>query len=149
MGFEIKTENVFQTIELGKKLSECLDKNDIVLLQGDLGAGKTHFTKGIAIGLGIKDMVTSPTFTLMNEYRGGRLPLYHYDMYRISTDDEIYELGLNDFFDNDGVCVIEWNVFTGFKSEPLKVDITIVDENIRRFCFSGNQRLINKLKNIL
>ena len=119
-----------------------MEPNDIVLLSGDLGAGKTRFTKGIALGLGIDDMITSPTFTLMNEYKGGRVPLYHYDMYRISSVDEIYELGLNDFFDENGVCVIEWNVFDGFNVEPLKIDIKNLGENNRAFYLSGNERLL-------
>ena len=98
-----------QTFLQGEKLAMSLKGGEIILLSGDLGAGKTVFTKGIAKGLGITEEVTSPTFALLNVYDGGRLKLYHYDCYRLSSGQEAEERGLTEFFgDKDGVCVIEW-----------------------------------------
>lgn len=84
-----------------------LKPGDILCMRGDLGAGKTAFTQGIARGLGINEPITSPTFTIVNEYYG-RLPLYHFDVYRISAPDEMYEVGYEEYVYGDGVCVIEW-----------------------------------------
>lgn len=95
------------TINLGQELAKHLQKGDVIVLNGDLGAGKTTFTKGIAAGLGIPDMVKSPTFTIIREYKNGRLPLYHMDVYRLENGGG-EELGLEEYFDGDGVCVVEW-----------------------------------------
>ncbi|WP_367342414.1 tRNA (adenosine(37)-N6)-threonylcarbamoyltransferase complex ATPase subunit type 1 TsaE [Limosilactobacillus sp.] len=103
----IKTSSREQTIALGKRLAPNLMPGDVIVLNGDLGAGKTTFTKGIAAGLGIPELVKSPTFTIIREYRDGRLPLFHMDVYRLEHgggDD----LGLEEYFDGDGVCVVEW-----------------------------------------
>lgn len=91
----------------GKALGEVLESGNIVCLTGDLGAGKTTLTKSIALGLGIDEYVTSPSYTIVNEYEG-RLPLYHFDVYRINDVEEMYELGYEDYFFGSGVCVIEW-----------------------------------------
>lgn len=95
------------TLLIGKKLGELLEPSMVVCLSGDLGAGKTHLTKGIAAGLGVVDYVTSPTYTLINEYVGVR-PLYHFDVYRLESSDELNELGYSEYFYGDGVTVIEW-----------------------------------------
>lgn len=91
----------------GKALGEILESGNVVCLTGDLGAGKTTLTKSIALGLGIDEYVTSPSYTIVNEYEG-RLPLYHFDVYRINDVEEMYELGYEDYFFGAGVCVIEW-----------------------------------------
>ena len=101
-------KNEEETRAFGLELGASLRKGDIVALIGDLGTGKTALTKYIAEGLGIQEVITSPTFTIVQEYRQGRLPLYHFDVYRIGDPEEMYELGYEEYFYGDGVCVIEW-----------------------------------------
>ena len=119
-----------QTIEFAKKIGALLHKGDVIAYSGGLGAGKTTFTRGLAMGLGLPDNVTSPTFSLVNEYRGEDITLYHFDMYRAENEDELYELGLADYLDMDGVCVIEWNKFQNIKN-PIVINIKAMDENSR------------------
>ena len=96
------------TFTIGKKLAETVRPGEIYTLNGDLGVGKTVFTKGLAAGLGIKEPVTSPTFTILQEYKSGRLPLYHFDVYRIGDPEEMDEIGYEDSFYGHGICLIEW-----------------------------------------
>ncbi|ESL01900.1 hydrolase, P-loop family [Catonella morbi ATCC 51271] len=96
------------TFEIGKKLGEKADKGEIICLEGDLGVGKTVFTKGFAEGLNIEENIDSPTFTIVQEYTEGRLPLYHFDVYRIGDISEMDEIGFEDYFFGEGVCLIEW-----------------------------------------
>ncbi len=96
-----------ETIDIGKKIAEQLKKGDVLCLAGDLGAGKTTLTKSIAKHLDIKDYVTSPTFTIINEYQG-RLPIYHFDVYRIENIEDMYEIGYEDYFYGEGICIVEW-----------------------------------------
>ena len=96
------------TFELGQKLGIGCRPGDIVLLNGDLGVGKTVFTKGFGKGLGIEEPISSPTFTIMQIYESGRLPLYHFDVYRIADPEEMEEIGYEDYFFGNGVCLIEW-----------------------------------------
>lgn len=96
------------TYDLGKKLGENCKLGDIILLNGDLGVGKTVFTKGFGKGLGIEEPISSPTFTIMQIYEQGRLPLYHFDVYRIADPEEMDEIGYEDYFFGKGVCLIEW-----------------------------------------
>lgn len=96
------------TFEFAKKIGEKLKSGDVLCLDGDLGIGKTVFTKGVAAGLGIKDDVSSPTFTLIQEYYGGRLPLYHFDVYRIDGPWDMDDLGYEEYFYGEGVCLVEW-----------------------------------------
>ena len=105
---EIVMQNAEETEALGLALAKRLKAGDIIAMTGNLGAGKTTLTKSIAAGLGIEEMVNSPTFTIVQEYRGGRLPLYHFDVYRVSDPDELFEIGYEDYFFGDGVCVVEW-----------------------------------------
>ena len=97
-----------ETIALARTLAATLRRGAVLALSGDLGAGKTHFVKGLAAGLGTAASVTSPTFTLLHEYPGGRLPLYHFDFYRLDDADEALKIGLDEYLDGDGACVIEW-----------------------------------------
>lgn len=108
MELYLKTETEQATIALGAAVGKLLQRGDIIALQGDLAAGKTHLTKGIAQGLDIHEEVTSPTFTLISEYYG-RLPLYHMDVYRLGSAEEFLDLGVDDLLYGDGVCVIEWS----------------------------------------
>lgn len=96
------------TFNIGKEIASFVKESDIVCLEGDLGVGKTVFTKGFAIGLNIDECITSPTFTIVQEYDEGRLPLYHFDVYRISDPEEMYEIGFDEYINDDGVCLIEW-----------------------------------------
>lgn len=104
---EIKLTNLEETEKFGIRLGELLKSGDILCLNGDLGAGKTTMTKSIGIGLGVEEYITSPTFALINEYRG-RVPVYHFDVYRLDNVDELYDLGFDEYFYGKGVCIIEW-----------------------------------------
>lgn len=97
-----------ETFAIGKKLGEEAGKGQVFTLTGDLGVGKTVFTKGVAAGLGIREPVNSPTFTILQVYEEGRLPFYHFDVYRIAEIEEMEEIGYEDYFYGDGVCMIEW-----------------------------------------
>lgn len=97
-----------EMIEAGRRFAESLRPGDVVALCGDLGAGKTHFCKGVAAGLGADDEVTSPTFSLVQEYRSGRFPVFHFDWYRIESEDELVQLGWDDYLDEEGVVLVEW-----------------------------------------
>lgn len=96
------------TFNIGKELAARVKPGEIYTLNGDLGVGKTVFTKGLAAGLGIEEPVTSPTFTILQEYDSGRLPLYHFDVYRIGDPEEMEEIGYEDYFYGQGICLIEW-----------------------------------------
>ncbi len=97
-----------ETESLGRDFARKIDKGDVVALRGDLGSGKTQFVKGVVAGLGSGNEVTSPTFTLIHEYSGGRLPIYHFDFFRIEDRQSAERLGLDEYFFGDGVCLIEW-----------------------------------------
>ncbi len=103
-----KTESELETLKLGEMLAKNAYAGEIITLDGDLGSGKTVFAKGFARGLGIDEPITSPTFTIVREYESGRLPLYHFDVYRIDSPDEMYEVGFDDYLFGNGVCIIEW-----------------------------------------
>lgn len=102
------SQNAEETIAFGQSVAASLRRGDVLALCGELGAGKTHFVKGITSGLGADAAVTSPTFTLIHEYFGGRLPAYHFDFYRLDDEDEALKIGLDEYLDGDGVCLIEW-----------------------------------------
>ena len=123
-----------ETIELAKKYASTLKPGDVVVLDGEMGAGKTVFTKGIALGRGIKDNITSPTYAYMNDY-GGKL--YHYDCYRLSGGEDAEALGLTDYFYSNGVCVIEWaQIIADVLPENVKkVIITKIDDDTRSIEF--------------
>ena len=106
---QITTHSADETQALGQKLASRLAPGDVIAYFGDLGAGKTAFTRGLAQGLGITDPVTSPTYTIVNEYLGGRLPLFHFDMYRLQSDDDLWDIGWEDYLERGGVCAVEWS----------------------------------------
>lgn len=125
------SHNVEETYKIAEQVASGLKGGEVILLNGDLGAGKTTFTKGLAKALGVQDTVTSPTFTYVKEY-DGRLKLYHFDMYRVGDADEVYELGLEEYFYKGGVVVVEWNKFDNIKN-PIVIDIKQVSDGVREF----------------
>ena len=152
--FDILTTSQEETMELGKHLGEKIFANSCVVLEGDLGAGKTTLTKGIALGLGIDRVIKSPTYTLIREYRKGRLPLFHMDMYRIEESGGASEVGLEEYFYAGGVCVVEWAQYIEdeLPSTFLKIQIDRVgdgeSERVIRFVPHGKEyeELIQQLE---
>ena len=122
---EYLTKSEAETEALGARLAEQLEPGGVVAFTGDLGAGKTAFTRGLARGLGITERVTSPTFTVVNEYEGGRLPLFHSDMYRLGSSEELFGIGWEDYLARGGVCAVEWseNVEDALEEDAVRVDI--------------------------
>ena len=102
------TNSAAETKALGEKLASRLKAGDVVALEGELGAGKSELARGIARGLGVTETVTSPSFTILNVYESGRCPLYHFDWYRLESEEELYELGMDEYLGGDGIAVIEW-----------------------------------------
>ena len=119
------TNSPEETEALGEMLAGRLEPGTVIAFTGDLGAGKTAFVRGLARGLGITERVTSPTFTIVNEYEGGRLPLFHFDMYRLGSADELFDIGWEDYLARGGVCAVEWseNVSDDLEEGCLRVDI--------------------------
>lgn len=118
------TNSPAETEALGQRLAETLQPGDVIAYTGDLGAGKTAFTRGLARGLGITERITSPTFTIVNEYLGGRLPLFHFDMYRLSSEEDLFDIGWEDYLDRGGLCVVEWSErVSGALGSPVTVTI--------------------------
>ena len=106
---EFITHSPEQTEAVGAALGKELKPGTVIAYQGDLGAGKTAFTRGLAKGLGAEDMVTSPTYTIVNEYLSGRMPLFHFDMYRLASSDDLWDIGWEDYLERGGVCAVEWS----------------------------------------
>ena len=119
------TDSPEETEEIGRRLSSKLPEGSVVAFTGDLGAGKTAFVRGMAKGLGISERVTSPTFTIVNEYTGGRLPLFHFDLYRLGGSDELFDIGWEDYLRRGGVCAVEWseNVSDARETDWILVDL--------------------------
>ena len=119
------TSSEEETQALGARLAGALTPGSVVAFTGDLGAGKTAFTRGLALGLGIRERVTSPTFTIVNEYEGGRLPLFHFDMYRLGSSEELFDIGWEDYLARGGVCAVEWSeiVADALEDSVIRVDI--------------------------
>ena len=122
---ELISHSPEETEAAGARLARRLGPGAVVAFTGDLGAGKTAFTRGLARGLGVADRVTSPTFTIVNEHLGGRLPLFHFDMYRLSSADELFDIGWEDYLARGGVCAVEWseNVADALEPGTIRVDI--------------------------
>ena len=127
------THSPAETRALGRQLAASLQPGDVLLLYGDLGAGKSEFTRGIAEGLGVSGPVTSPSFTIMNVYDDGRIPLYHFDWYRLESVEELYEMGMDEYLGGDGVAVVEWPTQCpeAIPENHLAVHITPAGENER------------------
>lgn len=134
----IITNSEAETQIAGSALGEKLRDGAVVALYGDLGAGKTAFVRGIAAGMGLDSRVSSPTFTIVNEYCGQR-ELFHFDMYRLSSGDELFDIGWEDYLRRGGVCAIEWseNIDDAFAGDEIVVRIDKVSENVREITIRG------------
>ena len=140
---QITTHSADETQALGQRLAKRLLPGDVIAYFGDLGAGKTALTRGIAQGLGVTDLVTSPTYTIVNEYLTGRIPLFHFDMYRLGSSDELFDIGWEDYLARGGVCAVEWSenvedalrdaIHITIEKEPLEPDT-------RRITIEGGSR---------
>ena len=128
------THNEAETEALGARLAAALSPGAVVAYRGDLGMGKTAFTRGLARGLGYPGRVTSPTFTIVNEYEGGRLPLFHFDLYRLGSADELFDIGWEDYLARGGVCAVEWSERMEELLEPgtIRVDLRRGEDEDRR-----------------
>ena len=128
------TNSEEETEALGARLAAVLTPGTVVAFTGDLGAGKTAFTRGLARGLGVTDRVTSPTFTIVNEYEGDRLPLFHFDMYRLASSEELFDIGWEDYLQRGGVCAVEWseNVSDALEEDALSVEISRGEQDGQR-----------------
>ena len=137
-----ETNSPEETERVGAALGRILRPGTVIACRGGLGAGKTAFTRGLARGLGYTDIVTSPTYTIVNEYLGGRLPLFHFDMYRLSSSDDLWDIGWEDYLDRGGVCCVEWseNVADALE-DPITVTIDKLGENSRRITLEGGSAL--------
>ena len=139
---EFLTNSPEETERVGAALGKILNPGTVLAYRGDLGAGKTAFTRGLARGLGYAEPVTSPTYTIVNEYLGGRLPLFHFDMYRLASSDDLWDIGWDDYLDRGGVCAVEWseNVDDAMENAIL-VTIHKTGENSRRIEIEGGENL--------
>ena len=135
---EYMTNAPEETEALGEKLGKLLRPGTVLAYLGDLGAGKTAFTRGLARGLGCRETVTSPTYTIVNEYLGGRLPLFHFDMYRLTSSDDLWDIGWEDYLDRQGVCAVEWseNVPEAMAG-ALTFRIEKLGDSVRRITIDG------------
>ncbi len=132
------TKGAEETERLGERLGETLRGGEIVAYVGELGAGKTAFTRGLARGLGISMRVTSPTYTIVNEYTGGRLPLFHFDMYRLGSEEELFDIGWEDYLARGGVCAVEWSEnVSGAMEGAITVRIEKISDNERKISIEG------------
>lgn len=132
--YEFVTRSPDETEKFGERIAKCLTPGMVLALEGDLGAGKTCFVKGLAKGLGYTGEVSSPTFALVNEYRGGRIPLYHFDMYRVSSWDDLYSTGFFDYLEAEGALAVEWseNIAAALPEDTVYVTFEKIDDTVRR-----------------
>ncbi len=135
---EFITHSPEETEQVGMRLAKVLSPGTVLAYEGNLGAGKTAFTRGLARGLGASERVTSPTYTIVNEYLSGRLPLFHFDMYRLSCSDELWDIGWEDYLLRGGICAVEWseNVADALEN-PVNVRIEKLEEDTRKIIISG------------
>ena len=137
-----ETNSPEETEQLGAALGRIVRPGTVIAYRGDLGAGKTAFTRGLARGLGDTDIVTSPTYTIVNEYLSGRIPLFHFDMYRLRSSDDLWDIGWEDYLDRGGVCCVEWseNVAEALEN-PLTISIEKLTGSARRITLEGGSAL--------
>ena len=137
-----QTNSPAETEAIGAALGKILNPGTVIAYRGDLGAGKTAFTRGLAKGLGCAEMVTSPTYTIVNEYLGGRIPLFHFDMYRLRSSDDLFDIGWDDYLDRGGVCAVEWseNVDDAME-DAIYITIEKLGEDSRRITLEGGSAL--------
>ena len=136
------TNSPAETEAIGAALGKQLKPGTVIAYRGDLGAGKTAFTRGLARGLGSEEMVTSPTYTIVNEYLGGRLPLFHFDMYRLASSDDLWDIGWEDYLERGGVCAVEWseNVADAME-DAISITIEKLGEDSRSITIEGGDFL--------
>ena len=141
---QFTTNSPTQTEEIGAALGKIIEPGTVIAYRGDLGAGKTAFTRGLAKGLGCSEIVTSPTYTIVNEYLGGRIPLFHFDMYRLRSSDDLFDIGWEDYLDRGGVCAVEWseNVDDAME-DALYITIEKLGEDARRITIEGGGDLVD------
>ena len=139
---EFLTNSPGETEKIGAALGKILPSGTILAYEGDLGAGKTAFTRGLARGLGFADTVTSPTYTIVNEYLGGRLPLFHFDMYRLRSSDDLFDIGWEDYLDRHGICAVEWseNVADAM-ADAIRIRIEKTGDESRKITIEGGDHL--------
>ena len=139
---EYITHSPAETEAVGAALAKSLRPGALIAYRGDLGAGKTAFTRGLAKGLGCTDMVTSPTYTIVNEYLNGRMPLFHFDMYRLASSDDLWDIGWEDYLERGGICAVEWseNVDDAMEN-AIYVTIYKTGEESRRIVIEGGENL--------
>ena len=140
---QITTHSADETQALGQRLAKRLLPGDVIAYFGDLGAGKTALTRGIAQGLGVTDLVTSPTYTIVNEYLPGRIPLFHFDMYRLGSSDELCDIGWEDYLARGGVCAVEWseNVEDALRDAiHITIEKDPLEPDTRRITIEGGSR---------
>ena len=132
------TNSPAETEAIGAALGKIIEPGTVIAYRGDLGAGKTAFTRGLAKGLGCTEIVTSPTYTIVNEYLGGRIPLFHFDMYRLRSSDDLFDIGWEDYLDRGGVCAVEWseNVDDAME-DAIYITIEKLGEDARRITIEG------------
>ena len=139
---EFITNSPIETEKVGEALGKVLKPGTILAYEGDLGAGKTAFTRGLARGLGATEQVTSPTYTIVNESLSGRMPLFHFDMYRLSCADDLWDIGWEDYLDRNGVCAVEWSEnVTEAMEGAITVCIQKLGEDIRKITITGGDCL--------
>ena len=139
---EFITNSPEQTEKIGAALGKQLTPGAVIAYQGDLGAGKTAFTRGVACGLGAKESVTSPTYTIVNEYLSGKYTLFHFDMYRLASADDLFDIGWEDYLDRGGVCAVEWSENVADAMEgAIIVTIEKLGEDSRRITIEGGPEL--------
>ena len=136
------TNSPAETEAVGVALGQVLQPGAVIAYRGDLGAGKTAFTRGLGRGLGCGEQVTSPTYTIVNEYLTGRLPLFHFDMYRLKSADDLWDIGWDDYLERGGVCAVEWseNVEDALE-DPIIITIEKLGEESRRITIEGGENL--------
>lgn len=142
MRYEFTTRSAAETIALGRLIGERIHGGDCIAYRGGLGAGKTTITRGIAVGMGLEDDVTSPTFALVNEYRGDRISLCHFDMYRITSQDDLETTGFFDYMDEDTALAVEWseNIDDSLPPDTVYISIERVSDTERRIIIDGDER---------